>query len=317
MVCFSSFFLLKADEKSKQQEQADRLFKREDLTPLRRYRQHFSSITCWAFYGPWNLDDRPFKANYLLISGDRFNQIFISDAITGEVFREYDCFVPKLPLFALTWEEAEEADREDDENDDDGYEWNREREDLFYPRCQITHLEFSPQFRLFAYCERDGSNDNVHVRETLTGKHFGFKRCNKILSVAFRSEPLNGNDVLEIFAKNHDGSTYREYYAFPLVASQHVLSDIRKSGLRGYRLENLDGIFKQGTEIYFPVYKKDAGGTIVAGPKGLEQSFMVWKNNYEIQTKSMLGSQEKWEEWEKSKWDAWEKNKSQKDTIKN
>lgn len=220
------------------------LEKYADLAPLRKYRRHFSSLVCWRIYTPFDFHppygsisddsnkDPLFGAEFLLISADRHHRIFISDAVTGEVFRDYD----SRHLYSIV---------EYSEGFKNAYEEKKYQEQ--YP---ITHVALSPQARLFAWSCGEG---HVYVRDTLIGTRFNCSDflvgSEKILSLAFRKEyreqPFNGCDILEILSTDLNNNIFREYFAIPVGATSENNSG--EFDLSKYRLTDLEGVCIKGT----------------------------------------------------------------------
>ena len=206
----------------------------DNFTTLRRYRQHFTSISSWSIYGIGN----PFKAKYLLLSGDQHNRIFVSDALTGEVFREFDVFFSQ---------EIISDDRVGFFNFDDEKlisEYKRHSSEslmVINERASVRCLLFSPRARLIAYCDGGDADVNTHVIDSLTGLHIGRENCERLLSLAFRYEPIDNCDILQVISLD-DGKIIRKYYSF----SPNILDQQRKLGLlSNFELDDTDSIFRE------------------------------------------------------------------------
>ena len=252
------------------------LLKNSDLPPYRRFRQHFTSITTWAFYGPdIKADSDPFddSSGFLLLSGDEDNRIFISDALTGEVYREYDAFVPEEAWFPFR---------------------SRAPNDplITNSRGPITYLVFSPGARLIAYSDGvsalTGSSAPVfHVLDVYTGRHLGYDHCGTLFSLIFRDEPVEGYDILEAIYE-HGGNTYRKYYAFSSNATE---MPERIEYLSSFEYKDTDKIRDKTKEdeMAFPGFYANYSGTAVTnGENGIEKSIQRTKEAYDETMDSLI-----------------------------
>ena len=228
-----------------------------NFTSLRRYRQHFASISSWTVYHPFY---NPFKAKFLLLSGDRHNKIFISDALTGEVFREFDAFFPQK---IISDDQVAGLFDFDDEKLIREYE-RRSPESLatVNERASVRCLLFSPRARLIAYCDGGCADDkdiselsltvgvDIHVIDSLTGLHIGRESCGQLLSLAFRYEPINDCDILLVISLDH-GKITRRYYSF----SPDILDQKGKLGLlSNFELDDADSIFRELDTTDFEIF---------------------------------------------------------------
>lgn len=270
----------KPDETSKSSNFSDRSAYEElqaykKLPFLRKYRRHFSSLTCWNIYGPTEFknypygsndpEKNPFGAAYLLISADADHRIFISDASTGEVFRVYYCprvggryyWLPSKGKNILDEETPSLKESKQDDDDDTFYNgWaDFNTDQAIHP---ITHIVMSPDLRLFAYV----SDFAVSVHDTFSNTHVyynGTPKGQEVLSLAFRRESLNGCDILEVVSRGDFstidglGATYREYFAIPLETDSE--SPQIKGKLDEIRLNNLDGVYDD--EGGFPIFGRN------------------------------------------------------------
>ena len=241
------------------------LLKDNEFPPLRRYRQHFTSITAWAYYGPSiETDDNPFDSDHLLLSGDENNRIFISDALTGEVYREYDVFVPDFmgksffssfssdPIFVIG---------------------NIDESTVMNSREPIIHLVFSPNARRIAYSVRkyqSADHHSFHVLDTYNNTYIGYELCGELYSLLFRICPIDDCDILEAIYEA-GGRTYRKFYAFPLntteVAKGHGL-------LSSFEYKDIDKLKDEIDEkdIEFPGLYPHTSGSVSNGENGIERA---------------------------------------------
>ena len=186
-----------------------------DVIQLHRYRRHFASITCWNLYDSSSFsrtDGCIFDTDHLLLTGDQYGYIFISDAVSGKVFRAYDCYEPEYGKPVKNIASISGSMTNNDDTLDEIFE--------DHSRVKIKKLAISPKARFIAYVDGEDTECHYHVLDSITGYYIESGYCTKVLSLNFQdSESTFHCDVLEVIYEN-SGETFRKFYSIPHDISQ-------------------------------------------------------------------------------------------------